>query len=219
MKLTVKGVDDKLLIKTPEATPDEIINLIKDYLKQNASFLQGAKIVLDLGPNRIKSADLFTIKNIFIDQQLAIYRIQAEDEQTRNASELLGITTGIDRKPPVTTDPDWMVNQPTEQSVYFNRTVRSGNVVNSAGHLTILGDVNPGAVVTAVGDILIWGKLRGEARAGVNGDKTRIICSLEMAPAKLVIADIQWQANRKSKGKQPEFAQIMNNEIKILSWN
>ena len=75
-------------------------------------------------------------------------------------------------------------------------------MVNSAGHLTILGDVNPGAIVTAVGDILIWGKLRGEARAGVNGDKTRIICSLEMAPAKLVIADIQWQANRKYKGKQ-----------------
>ena len=40
-------------------------------------------------------------------------------------------------------------------------------MVNSTGHLAILGDVNPGAIVAAVGDIIIWGKLKGEAQAGI----------------------------------------------------
>ena len=97
-KIIVKGIDDKLVIKTPDLAPNILIELIRDYIQQNSSFLQGAKVVLDLGENQVKSADLYEIKNIFLDNQIMIYRIQTEDIQTKNASESLGITTGIDRK-------------------------------------------------------------------------------------------------------------------------
>ncbi len=43
-------------------------------------------------------------------------------------------------------------------------TVRSGDTVNSRGDLLIYGDVNPGAVVAARGNITVLGALRGTAR-------------------------------------------------------
>jgi septum site-determining protein MinC len=217
-KIIVKGIDDKLVIKTPVLGPDILFESIRDYIQENSSFLQGAKVVLDLGENQVKSADLYEIKNIFLDNQIMIHRIQTEDIQTKNASEALGIATGIDRKQTQIAEKEAILKLISEDCVYINRTVRSGNVVNSTGHLAILGDVNPGAIVVAVGDIIIWGKLKGEAQAGINGDKARIICALEMTPAKLKIADISWQGNRKIKSKQAEFAHITDGEIKIISW-
>jgi septum site-determining protein MinC len=53
--------------------------------------------------------------------------------------------------------------------------VRTGQRIFSAGDLTVLGNVNPGAEVLAVGNIHVYGALRGRALAGIGGDhKARI---------------------------------------------
>jgi septum site-determining protein MinC len=53
--------------------------------------------------------------------------------------------------------------------------VRTGQRILSAGDLTVLGNVNPGAEVLAVGNIHVYGALRGRALAGIGGDhKARI---------------------------------------------
>ena len=45
--------------------------------------------------------------------------------------------------------------------------VRSGMIVDHAGHLIVLGDVNPGAEVRAEGSIIVLGRLRGVAHAAI----------------------------------------------------
>tara|TARA_B100000886_G_scaffold289380_1_gene214511 strand:+ start:54 stop:353 length:300 start_codon:yes stop_codon:yes gene_type:complete len=49
--------------------------------------------------------------------------------------------------------------------------VRSGDTISSNGNLCIIGDVNPGAIISAKKNIYVWGKLLGIAFAGKVGIK------------------------------------------------
>lgn len=55
--------------------------------------------------------------------------------------------------------------------------------------MLVLGDVNPGARVSAGGHVLVWGRLRGIAHAGSGGDASARIVALQLRPLQLRIAD------------------------------
>ena len=57
------------------------------------------------------------------------------------------------------------------------------------GDVLVLGDVNPGATVSAAGHVLVWGRLRGIAHAGRDGDQKARIVALQLRPLQLRIAD------------------------------
>ena len=100
------------------------------------------------------------------------------------------------------------------QGTLFRRTLRSGRTIHSEGHVVIFGDVNPGAKVIAVGDIVIWGKLRGFVHAGVNGDESAIVCALDMSPSQLRIAGfVVTSPPDKRKKIVPEVALVRKNQI------
>ncbi len=71
---------------------------------------------------------------------------------------------------------------------FHQGTVRSGEYLDSPGDLLILGDVNPGAKVSAEGNIMIWGRLLGIAHAGRNGNSKATISALQLRPLQLRIA-------------------------------
>ena len=71
---------------------------------------------------------------------------------------------------------------------FHQGTIRSGEYLDSAGDLLILGDVNPGAIVSAEGNIIIWGRLLGIAHAGSKGNFRATISALQLRPVQLRIA-------------------------------
>ena len=78
---------------------------------------------------------------------------------------------------------------PTNSKTLFHQgTVRSGEYLDSSGDLLILGDVNPGAKVSAEGNIFIWGRLLGIAHAGNKGNSQATISALQLRPVQLRIA-------------------------------
>ena len=78
---------------------------------------------------------------------------------------------------------------PTFSKTHFHQgTVRSGEYLESPGDLLILGDVNPGANVSAEGNIIIWGRLLGIAHAGSKGNSKAKISALQLSPVQLRIA-------------------------------
>ena len=80
-------------------------------------------------------------------------------------------------------------NNQTYSETYLHKgTVRSGEYLDSPGDLLILGDVNPGAKVTAEGNIIIWGRLQGIAHAGSKGNSQATISALYLRPVQLRIA-------------------------------
>jgi len=95
-------------------------------------------------------------------------------------------------------------------------TVRSGERISSNGNLCIIGDVNPGAIVSAKKNIYVWGKLLGIAFAGKNGNKNASIASLYLNPLQLRIADvIAIGPKEKPKNYYPEIALIDKQTIII----
>lgn len=68
-------------------------------------------------------------------------------------------------------------------------TLRAGDHVQVEGALLVLGDVNPGARISAGGDVRVWGRLRGVAHAGCRGDRSARIVALQLRPVQLRIAE------------------------------
>jgi len=110
-----------------------------------------------------------------------------------------------------------------ERRVYHtevvSRTLRSGQQVNSAGTVVVLGDVNPGAEVVAGGDVIVVGKLRGLAHAGAEGNEQATIWALELAAKQLRIAEKLAVAPEGAEaGVGPERARVENGQIIIEPW-
>lgn len=101
------------------------------------------------------------------------------------------------------------------------RNVRNGQVINFDGDLLLLGDVNPGAIITSTGSIFVLGHLRGIAHAGVNGDKQAIIAAASLEPTQLRITDVisrpgeEWA---EQKGTT-EFAYLEDDKMIVAKMN
>lgn len=72
----------------------------------------------------------------------------------------------------------------------YRGTVRSGQVVTHKGDIVVIGDVNPGGLVMATGNVYIMGTLRGVAHAGCTGDESAIIAAVYFQPSQLRIARV-----------------------------
>ena len=103
-----------------------------------------------------------------------------------------------------------------KDDILHEGTVRSGDRISSNGNLCIIGDVNPGAIVSAEKNIYVWGKLLGIAFAGKSGNKDASISSLYLNPLQLRIADvIAIGPKDKPKNCYPEIAVIDKKTIII----
>ena len=107
-------------------------------------------------------------------------------------------------------------NSKNKDDILLNGTVRSGERISSNGNLCIIGDVNPGAIISAKKNIYVWGKLQGIAFAGKSGNKNASISSLYLNPLQLRIADvIAIGPKDKPKNCYPEIAVIDKQTITV----
>lgn len=115
--------------------------------------------------------------------------ICATDPLTRAAAAALGLPTSAPLPGPGT-GAGSAPPEPTNRGLTVHQgTLRAGDHLEVAGSLLVLGDVNPGARVSAGGDVRVWGRLRGAAHAGSQGDPTARIVALQLRPLQLRIAD------------------------------
>jgi septum formation inhibitor MinC len=84
--------------------------------------------------------------------------------------------------------------------------VRSGVILEHFGHLIIFGDINPGAEVRASGNIVVLGRLRGTAHAGI-GQEVGFILALRLEPQQLRIGrQVARAADSDTPASEPELA-------------
>lgn len=148
--------------------------------------------------------------------QLQLKSVATSRRQTAIAACTLGYSVEqIQLQTSFTTD-----LQPTPKALadalYLEMTVRSGGEIRHPGTVIILGDINPGGIVVADGDILVWGRLRGVAHAGATGNRECIIMALQMEPTQLRIADTVARGPEKSLTQFfPEVAHITPQGVRI----
>jgi septum site-determining protein MinC len=103
------------------------------------------------------------------------------------------------------------------EPLFLKTTLRSGTEVRHPGSVVVVGDVNPGSTIIADGNILIWGRLRGIAHAGANGDHDCQIMALQMEATQLRIADQVARSPEKAPNQLfPEVASIGSEGIQIV---
>lgn len=95
-------------------------------------------------------------------------------------------------------------------------TLRAGDHRQEEGSVLLLGDLNAGARLSATGDILVWGRLRGVAHAGCHGDRQARIVALQLRPVQLRIADAVARGPEEPPAAGlAEQARLVDGEIRI----
>ena len=93
--------------------------------------------------------------------------------------------------------------------------IRSGVILEHRGHVVVFGDVNPGAEVRAEGNIIVLGRLRGIAHAGIGRD-AGFILALRLEPQQLRISRMVARAADSDAGaKDAEIAHIVGTGIVV----
>jgi septum site-determining protein MinC len=154
--------------------------------------------------------------------QVEVWAVLGTHPDTRAAAETLGLATALPSMapaPPTELVPE--VSFIAGTGVLVHRTLRSGQTVHHAGHVVIIGDVNPGAEVTAGGDVVVWGSLRGTVHAGAHGDEERCVCALDLSPTQLRIGNYIARPpddRRHRRTSQPERAFVSDGQLVAERW-
>lgn len=231
LSVAFQGTKSGLIIAIDETLAEEsLLAALRQKLETSGYFFVDAEVVLSLGDREISRKRLEAIRETVEAQHgLRITGVKTASRQTAAVARELGLAptivstgggTGLEENGQSGSKPGKSCDRRNSLSVeLIRRTLRSGQIHESAGHVVILGDVNPGAEVVARGDIIVFGKLRGIAHAGATGERRSIIAALKLEPTQLRIANRLARGSDKLAGEYgPEFAHIENDQIIIEKW-
>lgn len=109
-----------------------------------------------------------------------------------------------------------LVEEYTPQTLVVTKTLRGGQEVVYSGSIVIIGDVNPGAKISAGGDITIHGACRGVVHAGAFGNLEATITANTLLASQIRIADhIARAPDVLIKPECVETARVKNGEVII----
>ena len=103
---------------------------------------------------------------------------------------------------------EYSLNESERITTVVERSLRSGEVIESRGDIVVYGDVNPGALLKAQGNITVIGALRGTAHISDNGR----VYAVYMQPAQIKIGKV-CSYNKKSENVGSAVALAENGEI------
>jgi len=217
--IQIKGIREGLLVTLGEGDWPTILISLMEKIIEKENFFKGAKLALDVGNRILHAAELGILRDRLADKSISLWAILSNSPITEMTAQDLGLATRISVPKPERIIKSNDSSLSGDDAIFLRRTIRSGFKVVSNGHITILGDVNPGAEIIAGGSIIIWGKCQGVVQAGTEGNEDAVVCALDLNPTQLRIAGII-AISPKRKGKpQPEVAKIISGQVVAETWN
>jgi septum site-determining protein MinC len=218
-RVTIKGTSDGLIIGLGEGSLEPVLDEMKALLSAKASFFLGGRVALRVQDRPLSVEQLLSIGSTLEQHGMTLWAVEGAHPTTHAAAHELGLETDLQPGPASPAAAEAQVSREGMVGIVVRRTLRSGQAIHHAGHVTLIGDVNPGAEVVAGGDIIVWGKLRGTAHAGAMGDEGAVICALEMAPSQIRIGShIARAPERGRPPKVPEIASVEEARIVVERW-
>ena len=163
----------------------------------------------------ISAHQLLKLKNHFDKINISLLCIYSNNRDTILSGKFLRIDSAFFKEQEIKNKLLAFTSK-KKDDILHKGTVRSGERISSNGNLYIIGDVNPGAIVSAKENIYVWGKLLGIAFAVKYGNKNASISSLYLKPLQLRIADvIAIGPKDKPKNYYPEIA-VINKQTIII---
>ncbi len=202
----IKGIRDGLLATFVDAPWEEQRQALLTQIDERPAFFQGARLAMDVGSQILKVNDLVGLRDFLSERNISLWAVISESSTTEQTSQLLGLATRISKPRPEERKPATEIAE--DKALFINKTLRSGVRIEFPGNVVVLGDVNPGAEVIADGSVIIWGRVRGMIHAGCKGDRSAVICALDLSATQLRIADEVSAVLKPPKDPRPEIASI-----------
>jgi septum site-determining protein MinC len=228
-QIGIKNDGDQLLLTLPtqaeinsELPWSETWQELKHLLQtREQSWQIGTKVCLVAQDRLLDARQLQTIAETLDDVKLSLAKISTNRRQTAVAAATSGYSVDqnqlaeplIGTPAPVAQE---VLSPSLAEPLYLQSTVRSGVEIRHPGTIVICGDLNPGGKAIAAGDILVWGRLRGIAHAGAQGNHQCRITALQMEFTQLRIADaVARSPKARPKKLSPELAFMTVDGIKL----
>jgi septum site-determining protein MinC len=174
------------LLRLPESVGSaSALEEVHQTLRQSA--LQGP-LEMECGDWLLRVPDLRDLEQLLQRHGLKLRRISSRSPGTLVAAAALGLDNGW-TLPLNGAGSNASASETVDTLTVHRGTLRSGDHLQVEGSVLLLGDVNPGARISAGGHVLVWGRLRGMAHAGCGGDRNARIVALQLRPLQLRIAD------------------------------
>ena len=203
------------LILDDKVSFEQLLLDIKKKFKEADNFFKGAKMALSFeGRKLTQEEELKIVETITRNSSLSIVCILDNDLEKEQYIKNL-----------IATQEE---SSDSNTGQFYKGTLRSGQLLESETSIVIVGDVNPGAKIVSLGNIVVLGSLKGNAYAGAGGNDAAFVAALEMDPMQIKIGDViarsadgaMWTAKSKKKKKaevvvEPQVALVKDGNIYI----
>lgn len=226
----IKGRPGGVTVELGEGNWRDLLKLLEERLIAAEGFFRGGRVVLEAGPRLVVESQLRELRSLLEAHEMKLGIVRSTAEETLQAALEVGLSTSsedLDEVPEPAVGP----SDAARPGHFVHRgSLRSGQVLRKTESIVVIGDVNPGAQVISGGDIMIWGRLRGLAFAGADGNRKAVVTALDFAPTQLRIAHLTSIAPepKKSRGlrfwkkdanDRPEIARIVDGRIVVEPWD
>ena len=172
---------------------DEMLDSLVEKLSRGKKFYKGATLTVTTDLKYINERQISKLKDVLFDEIL-IKDCIFEERLEKQSSVFSGVYEG--------------------RTKFVRKTVRSGQCLNYAGNLIIIGDVNNGGEVREHGNVIVLGDLKGKVFAGDNGNENAIIAAYSLEPELISISGkITISPDDFEKTGYPEVARLNENNI------
>ena len=207
-----------ILIASIKLPSDKSI-LWEDFLIRKIKGLDHYQLELDCCDWILNCEDLAKLKNLLAQSGIKLKKLKSTKPETIVSAKALFLNCEIYIKNPekvFSKEDSHNIKSISTKVTFHEGTIRAGEQIHSEGNLFIFGDVNPGSIVSANGDVMIWGKLLGIAHAGKAGNSNAKISALHLRPLQLrIAATVARGPKEKQEDGFAEQAEIQSGTISI----
>ena len=107
-QIQIKGIREGLLVTLGDQPWDEVHQALLDHLDEQAEFLRGARLALDVGNHVLKAADLGHLSKEIADRGLTLWAVISNSPATERSAQSFGLATRLFKPRP---EPDVSVRQ------------------------------------------------------------------------------------------------------------
>lgn len=194
------------VILAPEVPFEQLLLDIASKFEDSAKFWGSVQMVLTLTGRPLTPQQEFEIVNVIMEHsQIEILcLVDLDSNRTKRCEKALN---------------EKLMELSSATGQFYKGCLRKGESLESEASIVVIGDVEQGARVTAKGNVIVLGELRGTVVAGAAGNEESVIAALTMAPTQLKIADVATKINEKGRrlGRGPMTAEIREGEICVIS--
>ena len=186
----------------PELPFQELLQAVAKKFKETARFWGAAQMTLTLEGRSLTADEEFQIINTITENSSIeiLCLIDSDAKRIERCEKALN---------------EKLMELSSNTGQFYKGNLMRGDVLESEASIVVIGDVEKGARVTAKGNIIVLGALRGNVHAGVSGNRNAVVVAFEMAPSQVKISDMNFLKAQKGKslGRGPVMIRVENERI------